>query len=82
MIIENIAKVLDIAPETVDSIADADVGTNAADSGNCWRMWTIEEAAKAAGSESTQWHRAPAVLPTACGNFGAVVVDALMTSSF
>lgn len=52
MIIENLAKVLDIAPETVDTIADADAGADAADSGNRWRPWTVEEAAKAVGEMS------------------------------
>ena len=57
MIIENLAKVLDISADTVDSIADfedaaaAGEPEQAAAAGAGLRVWTVEEAAAAAGSQ-------------------------------
>jgi hypothetical protein len=54
MIIENLAKVLDISSDTVDSIADFEDAAgseaeSAAAAGAGLRLWTMEEAAAAAG---------------------------------
>ena len=53
MVIENLARVLDINPETVASIADFEEqqpGSGAAEpSQSGWRMWSEEEAQAAAG---------------------------------
>ena len=51
MIIENLAKVLDIATETVDSIADVSEDPAGADSPNEWRAWSAEEAQAAIGAQ-------------------------------
>lgn len=55
MIIENLAKVLDISADTVDSIANfedaaaAEPARAAAAAGTGLRVWSVEEAAAAAG---------------------------------
>ena len=51
MIIENLAKVLDIATETVDSIADVSEDLAGADSPNEWRAWSGEETQAAIGAQ-------------------------------
>ena len=51
MIIENLAKVLDIATETVDSIADVSKDLADADSPNDWRAWSAEETQAAIGAQ-------------------------------
>ena len=51
MIIENLAKVLDIATETVDSIADVSEDLAGADSPNDWRAWSAEETQAAIGAQ-------------------------------
>ena len=50
MIIENLAKVLDIATETVDSIADVSEDLAHADLPNDWRTWSAEETQAAIGA--------------------------------
>ena len=49
MIIENLAKVLDMSTETVDSIADISEEQRDAESPNDWRVWSAEEAQAAIG---------------------------------
>ena len=49
MIIENLARVLDIATETVDSIADVSHDEQHAEPPNEWRTWTRDEAQEAFG---------------------------------
>ena len=49
MIIENLAKVLDIATETVDSIADVSSDEQHTEPPNEWRTWTADEAQEAFG---------------------------------
>ena len=50
MIIENLAKVLDIATETVDSIADVSHDEEHAEPPNDWRIWSADEAQEAFGA--------------------------------
>ena len=50
MIIENLAKVLDIATETVDSIADVSDDMQHAEAPNDWRPWSADEAQEAFGA--------------------------------
>ena len=50
MIIDNLAKVLDISTETVDSIADISDEQRNAESPNDWRVWSAEEAQAAIGN--------------------------------
>ncbi|CAL5220498.1 g2527 [Coccomyxa viridis] len=47
MIIENLAKVLDIATETVDSIADVSNNEEHAELPNDWRTWSADETQEA-----------------------------------
>lgn len=49
LIIENLAKVLEVAPETIDTVADTAVVDEGATTGNHWRPWTAEEAQAAIG---------------------------------
>lgn len=50
MIIDNLARVLDIATETVDSIADVSNEGEAASPPNDWRTWSADEAQEAFGA--------------------------------
>ena len=50
MIIENLARVLDMSTQTVDSIADVSDVQRGAESPNEWRAWSAEEAQAAIGS--------------------------------
>ena len=50
MVIENLAKVLDIATETVDSIADVSNYEETAVPPNDWRTWSADEAQEAFGA--------------------------------
>lgn len=50
LIIENLAKVLEVAPETVDTIADVAPVAEGATSGNAWRRWTADEAQQTIGA--------------------------------
>ncbi len=50
MIIENLAKVLDIATETVDSIADVSNNEEHAELPNDWRTWSADETQEAFGA--------------------------------
>ena len=54
MIIENLARVLDIATETVDSIADVSDSQQGAESPNDWRRWSADEAQTAFGEPSSK----------------------------
>ena len=51
MIIDNLAKVLDIATETVDSIADVSEDPAGADPPNDWRAWSAKETQAAIGAQ-------------------------------
>lgn len=50
LIIENLAKVLEVAPETIDTVADTAVVGEGAETGNVWRPWSDEEALQAIGA--------------------------------
>lgn len=62
MIIENLAKVLDIATETVDSIADVTEDLAGADSPNDWRAWSAEETQAAIGAQQSFTNLQPAAV--------------------
>ena len=58
MIIENLAKVLDISADTINSISDFEAAPGAQEAqppapGTGVRMWTVDEAAAAAGTLQT-----------------------------
>ncbi|CAL8464277.1 g3812 [Coccomyxa elongata] len=54
LIIENLAKVLEVAPETIDTVADTAVVEEGATTGNQWRPWTAEEAQAAIDKENEE----------------------------
>ena len=49
LIIENLARVLEVAPETIDTVADTAVVEEGSTTGDHWRPWTAEEAQAAIG---------------------------------